>query len=132
MMPMPMMQKPQTSAPMVAGILLMIAGIIWIVEAALVLAAAFTLGNLGIPGLPIDLMGMMGPLQGLLAGLGIVGIILAIIVILGGYFSTQRTHLPLAIIGGVFGLAAIGPLGIASLLSLIALILAAISHEEYR
>jgi len=142
MMPMMAAPKPQTAVPIVAGVLLLVSGLIWVVEAIMIILAvnsATSAMNWGMSWIPLDLQSMfemMGPIVGfvvtIIMAFAVIGIIFAVIGIIGGIFATQRKHAGLAIIGSVFCLFAIGPFGIASILALVALIMLAISHEEFK
>lgn len=133
MMPMMMAPpKPKTALPMVAGLLLIVVGIIWIIEAVATILAALSIDFLGDT---FGFGGLVGGLADFLAGViivvGLIGLILALVVLFGGISSVQRKHAGLALIGAIFGLAAFGPYFIASILSFVALILLAVSHHEF-
>lgn len=136
MMPMAPPPKPQTAIPIVAGILLLVSGLIWIVEAILIILSVTSAVSWGLSWIPVDFVGMFGALAGIVTTIVIafaaIGIIFAIIAIIGGIFATQRKHAGLAILGSIFCLFAIGPFGIASILALVALIMFAVSHEEFK
>jgi len=126
MMPMmPMMAPPKhkTIIPVIAGGLLIVVAIIWIIEALMALVTADVL--LGWIPLVGDLF------TGIITVVVIIGIILAVIVLLGGVFAVMRKHAGLAIIGSIFGLFAFLPMFIPSVLSFVALILLAVSHGEF-
>jgi len=127
MMPMMAPPKPKTVIPLIAGGLLIVTAVIWLVEAAMILTAA---GGV-VSWIPIDFMGMISFISGIIILFALIGIILAVIALAGGAFAMMRKHAGLAIIGAIFGLFAIGPWGIASILSLVALILLAVSHSEF-
>lgn len=63
---------------------------------------------------------------------GILGIAFSIIAIIGGVLAMKRTNFGMAIVGAIFCLISVGPLGISSLLGLIGLIFIAISSHEFR
>jgi len=119
--------KPKTVIPIVAGGLLIVVAAIWIIEASVIIAAT---GGV-VSWIPIDFAGLASFISGIIIVFAAIGAILAVISLLGGIFATQRRHAGLAIIGAIFGIFAIGPYGIASILSLIALLLLAVSHNEF-
>lgn len=61
---------------------------------------------------------------------GAIGIILSLFALLGGIMSLLRKNWALALVGGILGLFTIGFI-IGSVLSLVALILIAVSKKEY-
>lgn len=61
---------------------------------------------------------------------GAIGIILSLFALLGGIMSLQRKNWAFALVGGILGLFTIGFI-IGSVLSLVALILIAVSKKEY-
>ena len=121
--------KLTTSKPIIAGVLIIIAGL-----AALGMGLFYmvldvgTIENSGVT-LPPDVSSE--DLQSVLSVCGAVLIIFAIIAIVGGFFAIQRKHFFLAVAGAVFGLLGIG-FFLGSLLALIGLILVAISRQEFQ
>lgn len=136
MMPMMAPQKPQTAIPVAAGVLLLVSGLIWVVEAVMIILAVTSTVNWGLSWIPVDFVGLLGTLAGIvttiIVAFAAIGLIFAIIAIIGGIFATQRKHAGLAIIGSIFCLFAVGPFGIASILALVALIMLAVSHDEFK
>ena len=63
---------------------------------------------------------------------GTVGFFLSVFAILGGIMSVRRQLWGLVLAGGILGLFTIGPVFISSVLSLIAIILVAISRKEFQ
>jgi len=63
---------------------------------------------------------------------GTVGFFLSVFAILGGIMSVRRQLWGLVLAGGILGLFTIGPVFISSILSLIAIILVAISRKEFQ
>ena len=123
MMPMAPMHKPHTVIPVVAGGLLVVSAVIWIIEAILMIVTV----DYATSWLPI-----VGDfVNSIVTVFAIVGIILAVIGLFGGLFAVMRKHAGLAIIGSIFCLFAIGPYAIASILALVSLILLAVSHGEF-
>jgi hypothetical protein len=127
MMPMAPPPKPKTVIPIVGGGLLIVSAVIWLVEAVMIITAA---GG-AVSWIPIDFAGMISFISGIIIVFALIGVIFAVISLAGGAFAIMRKHAGLAIIGAIFGLFAIGPYGIASIFSLVALILFAISHNEF-
>lgn len=107
-----------------AGILLIIAGIIamifWII-------IGFIFGTIGFIMSMIPDFGAVGAYFMIC---GVIGIILSIITILGGVFALQRKNWCFAFVASIIGLFIIG-FYLSSILSLIALILIAISKQEF-
>lgn len=63
---------------------------------------------------------------------GVVGMAFGAIAIIGGYFAIKRRNFAMAVVGAVFCLLSVGPVGISSILGLIGLILIAVSSHEFR
>jgi len=105
--------------PTVAGILLIFAGIISLIVWGIILA----LGGLLAALLPIG--------GALLLVCGAVGVIFGLFAIIGGAMAIQRKNWGLALVGSILGLLTIGFVGEATVLSLIALILLAVSRKEF-
>jgi len=63
---------------------------------------------------------------------GIVGLVFAIIAIIGGYFAIKRRNFTMAVVGAVFCLLSFGAFGVSSILGLVGLILIAVSSHEFR
>jgi hypothetical protein len=79
----------------------------------------------------VDVAGVGDILSDILTVCGIIIIVLALIVLLGGFFGVMRKHWGLVILGGVLGLFLIGPYMLASILSLIGLVLVAVSKKDF-
>ena len=116
--------------PLIAGILLVIAGLlgifIWV-------TASFTIDSSAIEPL-LKQSGADISLEQFEYILNIcttIGLIISIFPILGGLFSIQRKNWSFCIVMAVIGLFTIGPLFISSLLSLIGLILIILSKNEF-
>lgn len=122
--PMPPMQ---TSKPMVAGILLIIFGLINIGNAIYTMVTVESAMS-ELPGLAEDQLQFVKDFVYICS---IIGIILSVIAILGGYFATQRTKWGVAIVGAILALFTIGPVCLSSLTALIALILLFMSKDEF-
>ncbi len=110
--------KPKTMKPMIAGILLVLAGIMAIAAWAIIFTspAAFFLAAF---------------LPGLVVICGAIAFILSILTLLGGVMALRRRMWGLALLGSILGLFTIGFFGLSSLLSLIALIVLAMSRSEF-
>ena len=67
---------------------------------------------------------------GILLICGGVGIVFSIIALVGGVFALQRKMWALALVGSILGLLTVGFVA-GSVMSLIALILLVVSHEEF-
>jgi len=102
--------------PMAAGILLIIASIDGLINWT---AAAMILSTM--PQIP----------AGYAEICGVIGIIFCLIALLGGFCAVTRKMWFVALFGAIFGLLTIGVFFEASVLSLIALILIAMSKNEF-
>ena len=126
----PMMMAPQhphSSLPLAGGILVIIAGVLELITAVMVMAGGSMLASL--------VGGYDFGIGGILVALGVIGLIVSALVIVGGFFATQRRSFAfsivaavLAMLGGVF---TIWLLFAGSLLGLIGLILIAVAHDEF-
>ena len=126
------MKKPSDSKPLIAGILLIIAGIM----AILTWFLAFS----------VDVTSVIDPsmfqaqnmtitpqqLQSMVSICATLGVILSIFPLLGGILSIQKKLWGGALAGSIIGLFTIGPVFLSSLLSLISLILLIISREQFQ
>jgi len=126
------MKKPSDSKPLIAGILLIIAGIM----AILTWFLAFS----------VDVSSVIDPsmfqaqnmtitpqqLQSMVSICATLGVILSIFPLLGGILSIQKKLWGGALAGSIIGLFTIGPVFLSSLLSLISLILLIISREQFQ
>ena len=119
--------------PMIAGILLIIAGLLGIYTWAT--TAVFDISTMD-PSI-IEQLEQSGvditleQIQEFLGICSIIGIILSIFPILGGILSLKRLNWGIVIVMSIIGLFTIGPVLISSILSLIALILVALSKKEF-
>jgi hypothetical protein len=127
--------KPKSVLPIVGGVLLIVSSVIGILMAVGLMMVATQVG--GVFGLlPIDLTGIIGTavgdlVQTILLILAVVGLIISILVLLGGYFAAVRKHYGMAMVGAIFGLFILSPYFIASIMSFVGLILLAVSHHEF-
>ncbi|HUW42975.1 MAG TPA: hypothetical protein VMW02_01920 [Thermoplasmata archaeon] len=127
--------KQKSALPIVGGILLIASSIIGILMAVGLMIIATQVGGV-FSLLPIDLTDMMGTavgdmVQTILMIMAVAGLIISILVLLGGYFAAVRRHFGMAMVGAVFGLLVLSPYFIASIMSLVGLILIAVSHHEF-
>lgn len=126
-------QKPsyKSSKPFIAGILLIIAGLTAIVSWIFVITT-------DVSTIDISMFQEFNPtitaeqIQDFLVICGTVGCVLSIFPILGGIVALKRKIWILALIGSIIGLFTIGPFLASSVLSLIGLIIIAISREEFQ
>lgn len=117
----------KTALSIVGGILILVAGIIGLGMGGILLAIDVDqLADYG-----LDVAGVSGIIEDILTVCGIILVVLGLIAALGGFFGVMRKHWGLAILGGVIGLFIISPYMIASLLSLIGLVLVAISKKDF-
>jgi hypothetical protein len=112
---------------LVGGILILIAGIIGLVTGILLLTV--DLSSLDSYGLNVG--GLVDTLESIIRACGGIFAVLGIIALLGGYAGIRRKWFGLAIAGGVLGLFVVGPYGIASVLSLVGLILVAVARKDF-
>jgi len=122
-----------SSKPLIAGIFLIIAGLLGIFIWSMVLAFdpseldPLMLQNI----LPADSPISLEQLQSILLTCGIIGCILSIFALAGGIVAVKRKAWGLAIVGGILGLFTIGYF-LGSIMSLIGLILIFISRKEFQ
>jgi hypothetical protein len=103
---------PRSSIPMAAGVLLVIAGFLCIMNGVF--------------------FGSLGGISAEFAYCGFVEIIMGVVAVVGWIFCMQRANLPLVIVAAVVAMLSVGPFFISSLLGFIALILIAVSAKEFR
>jgi hypothetical protein len=120
--------RTHSSMPLFAGIMVIIAGLAAIGMGFLYLTmGASDLDGSGVT-LPPEVS--LEDVQDVLSVCGSLAILFGVIAIIGGVFTIQRKHFALAIIGALFGMAGVGFL-LGALLALIALILIAVSKQEF-
>lgn len=121
------MPPAQSAKPLIAGILLIVFGLINIGNAiyTIVTVEEATSQFEGIGG---EALGFMADIVMICM---IVFIIFSVIAILGGFFATQRSKFGIAIMGAIVGLFTIGPMCLSSLTALVALILLFMSKDEF-
>lgn len=117
----------KSALSVVGGVLILVAGVIGLAMGGILLAIDVDqLADYG-----LDVAGVTDILEDILTVCGIILIVLGLIAAVGGFFGVMRKHWGLVILGGVIGLFIISPYLIASLLSLIGLILVAISKKDF-
>lgn len=120
--------RPRTQKPTIAGVLLLIAGILAAINYAYMLVTTSETAGEVAPYLPdID----VNTLRNILIVCGAIGLIFCLFAIIGGIMALQRRMWALALVGSILGLLTIGFVGEASILSLIALVLIAMSKAEF-
>jgi hypothetical protein len=118
-----------SSKPLIAGIFLIIAGLLGILTWSMALALDTSmLQNI----LPADSPISVEQLQSILVSCGIIGCILSIFALAGGIVAVKRKAWGLAIVGGILGLFTIGPYLLGSIMSLIGLILVVVSRKDFQ
>ncbi len=117
----------KSALSIVGGVLILVAGVIGLAIGGLLLA--IDVDDLDQYGL--DVVGVTDILEDILTACGIIFIVLGLIAAVGGFFGVMRKHWGLVILGGVLGLFILSPYLIASLLSLVGLILVAISKKDF-
>jgi hypothetical protein len=118
-----------SSMPLIAGILLIVAGLIGLFTWSMALALdSSMLQNV----LPADSPISIEQLQSILVTCGIIGSILSIFALIGGIVAVKRKAWGLAIVGGILGLFTIGPMFLGSIISLVGLILVVISRKDFQ
>jgi len=128
----------KSSKPLIAGILLMIAGglsiLMWLSLAAMDVSfiETFIMPELGLAPEYESIALSAESIKELFVICGTVGFFLSVFMILGGIMSVRRQLWGLVLAGGILGLFTIGPVFISSILSLIAIILVAISRKEFQ
>ncbi|HEC89910.1 MAG: hypothetical protein DRN12_01260 [Thermoplasmata archaeon] len=126
------MESKTSSKPLIAGIFLIIAGILsiltWLSVSLVDFSTIIDPTMFQQQGVNLS----MQQIESIINICATIAIILAIFPIIGGIFSVTRRKWAVAILGGVLGLFIIGPIFISSILSLIGLILIALSKEEFK
>jgi len=118
-----------SSMPLIAGILLIVAGLLGLFTWSMALALdSSMLQNV----LPADSPISIEQLQSILVTCGIIGCILSIFALTGGIVALKRKAWGLAIVGGILGLFTIGPMFLGSIISLVGLILVMISRKDFQ
>jgi hypothetical protein len=122
-------QRKPSNMPLIAGILLIIAGVLglftWSAALALETSMIETV-------LPADAPITAEQLQSILTTCGIIGCIISVFTLTGGIVAVKRKAWGLAVIGGILGLFTIGPVLLGSIISLIGLIILAMSRKDFQ
>ena len=129
----------KSSKPLIAGILLIIAGslsiIMWLLIAAIDVnfIETFIMPELESVAPEYESIVLSAEsIKELFVICGTVGFFLSVFSILGGIMSVRRQLWGLVLAGGILGLFTIGPIFISTVLSLIAIILVIISRKEFQ
>jgi hypothetical protein len=117
----------QTAKPLIAGIMLIVFGLINAVYMAynIITLETATSQYEGIGG---DFLSFMADLFMICFA---ILMIFSIISVLGGIFAIKREKFSIAIIGAILGLFSLGPYCLSSIVALIALILLFVSKDEF-
>ena len=117
------------SKPLIAGILLILAGLFGLLTwASVFMVTDFSMIDPSL--LPQEIT--IEQIQQILQTCSIVGIVLSLFPLFGGILSIQRKLWGIAVLGAVLGLLAVGPVFVSSILSLIALILLVMAKDAFR
>jgi hypothetical protein len=122
-------QSKPISKPLIAGIFLIIAGLLGLFtwSSALALDSSMLQSVL-----PADSPISVEQLQSILTTCGFIGCILSIVTLAGGIVAVKRKAWGLAVVGGILGLFTIGPVLLGSIISLIGLIIVIISRKDFQ
>jgi hypothetical protein len=120
--------RKKSSMPVIAGIMIIIAGLLAIGLGVLYLTMGVS--DLESSGVTMPPEVSLEDVQNLLSVCGALAVLFGVIAIIGGVFTIQRKHFAFAIIGALFGMAGVG-FFLGALLALIALILVAVSKQEF-
>ena len=117
-----------SNLPLIAGIFLIIAGLLGILTWSSALALDTSMiENVLPPDTPIT----VEQLQSFLTTCGIIGCILSVFALAGGIVAIRRKAWGLAVVGGILGLVTIGPFLLGSIIALVGLILVVISRKDF-
>jgi len=137
-MPDPYATNPQPSGvskPMIAGILLILAGLLGLFTWLSVLTVPSSAIDQALTGQVLtgyeNLEITAEMIQSILLVCGAIGCIFSILALLGGIVSLKRKLWPLALLGSILGLFTVGPMLVSSVLSLVALILLILARKEF-
>ena len=120
-------QPQRSSKPLIAGVLMIGAGVLEIVAGVRTLTTDVS-SAASAAGIPSE---FVSSIQGMLQFCGVLFLVFGVIVGIGGVFAFKRRHQMLALVAAVFGMLGVGPFSLGSLLSLIALVLLAISANDF-
>lgn len=131
----PAVPKEKSALSLIAGILILISGIVGLAMGGILLVAAGAVseGTDDLSEWGLGNVGDMGDwLTDALLVCGAIVIIVSLIVVLGGVFGIMRKHWGLVIVGGVLGLLFTWPLYfVGGICALVGLILAAVSKKDF-
>jgi hypothetical protein len=113
-----------SSLPLIGGILLLLAGVMGLIQWALILVGG---GTATLTGVPPEYTEMV---RGMITVCAAIGLIFSLIAFLGGFMAIKRKMWGLSLVGSILGLFTLGFV-IGSVLALVALILIAISKKEF-
>ncbi len=123
----PAVKKEKGVVSLVGGVLILIAGIMGLLMAAILLAVnSINFGSYG-----LDIAGIDNTLHDILTVCGVIFLVLGLVALVGGFFGIQRKHFGLVILGGVLGLFTLGPYMLGSILALVGLILVAVGKNDF-
>jgi len=123
-------QKKQDSKPLIAGIILMIAGIMGMLT--WIAALSFDISMIDISMLETqDVTITTDQLRSMIQICATIGVILSVFPLLGGILTIQKKLWGGALACSIIGLFSIGPIFLSSILSLVALILLVMSKEQF-
>jgi len=113
--------RPKSDKPIIVGILLSAAFILAVVSSVMMLGSSESLEDTS----PIDISGFVSCCVMIIW-------FAAISSLLGAILSFKRSKYTLVILAAAFGMLGLGPFYLASVFSLIAMIIAAVSKDDYR
>ena len=119
----------KSKKPMMAGILMILAFILAVFNAASFLFLDINVGNVE------DQVGEQissDLVNTVLNVCGAITLIFGLFLLVGGIFAIKRVHWMIAVIGSILGIFSIGPMFAGSILSLIALILLFLAKDEFK
>ncbi len=126
-----------SSKPLIAGIFLIIAGLLGILFWSMILAFdpstldPLMLQNALPADSPISLEQLQSMLQSFFLTCGIIGCVLSVFTLAGGIVAVKRKAWGLAIVGGILGLFTFG-FFLGSIMALIGLIVVVISRKDFQ
>lgn len=119
--------RPRSLKPLIAVVLLIGSGILDIISAIGLLTANLS-SAAARAGVPTE---FVSPLEGFLQICGTLALVFGLIACTGGSLAYMRRTSTLAIVAAIFGMLGVGPFYLGSALGLIALILIAISRDDF-
>lgn len=121
-------EPPQSSSkPLIAGVLMIGAGVLEIVSGIRTLTTDVS-SAAAAAGIPSE---FVSSIEGMLQFCGALFLVFGAIVGIGGVFAFKRRYHMLALVASIFGMLGVGPFMLGSLLSLVALVLLAISRDDF-